>query len=460
MRIALFTFLILLAVPLVRAQLVITNSTMFTIWSDSYARAQFGQRQNFFILSHYINKYPQFLIDPRDHSRSGGSNLEMDTNRFPKYGVPEWGSTHGKTNVVDILYVSANAAPSSNTVFGLFGDMFQAPGHTYNTNGLLTNDWSQSTALYQKVVFGDIPYRSVNGDTSSRDRSYGGRNQAIANGAPFVDTFVNLSNTVVSSFLSPVTTNAYWFNAPALDHPGNELDLCWALTSLTYPTNAGGLGEDTNIYTALIDFGNAATTSTNHCTITGLSKTGNVLTFTFHADRSAPGFYVPDGVQTNDCRGAFTLMPALGNAFCEIWRFSNLPPGSYNLVIDGSNCVTTTDIQLAAGFNFFTNYTGAFWAQKKEGLGLLCDIVDVVRADASTDAHPGDNRLIEKFESYANTVRPTNQGGVDSYIAQADMAAREQELQAEDILIHANAQQTNHTVSICYIAPVFAGGHR
>jgi hypothetical protein len=160
----------------------------------------------------------------------------------------------------------------------------------------------------------------------------------------------------------------------------------------------------------------------------------------------APGFYVPDDVITNDCRGAFVLMPSLGNQFCEILRVTNLPAGNYELNIDGSNAVMVTSAQLSAGYNGFTNYSGAFWAQKKEILGLMCDMLDVLRSDASSDAHPGDNRFIERFESYARARWPTNDFGVDGYVAQ--MSDREIELQAQDVLIHAAAQQTNHTITI------------
>lgn len=456
---------LLIAACAVRAQTadpaIITNDTEIVTWSDSYTRAQYGNRQNDFLASFFINYYPQFWIDYRDHSRSGDSNLGMLTNRIPMLGPVDWSATGGKSNVLNIYYSSANAAPTSNTLFSQFADILKAPAQTYTRFALITNDWPQSPALFKSIVIGDIAYRSVNGDVSSRDRSYGARNAALAAGWPFVDTFVNLSNSIVSAFLNSITTNAFWFDAPAFDHPANEIHLCWALTTLTNPTNNNsGLGVDTNTWTGVVNFNAASVATTNHCTITGVSRVGNVLTMTFHADRMAPTFDVPDGTITNDCRGAFTLMPALGNAFCEILRVTNLPAGNYVIGIDGSNCIYTTDVQLSAGYNCFTNYTGAFWAQKKEGLGLLRDMMDILRSTASDDAHLGDNRLLERYESYAQAVWPTNNVSVSSYIAQHDMLDREAELQAEDVLIHANAQQTNHTITISLIVPRYAPAHR
>jgi hypothetical protein len=426
------------------ADLVLTNDTMVTTWSDSFARAQFGQRQNFFLGSFFINYYPQYFVSYRDHSRSGASNLEMLTDREPMYGIPDAGACQGRTNSLNFFYVSDNGSYDmdgpydSNSIYGFFKGLLQYPTNTYNRFGVLTNDWSQpnAPALFQSVVIGDIPYHAPDGDPGARDYSYGGRSAAWEDGVPFVDTWSNLLGVVTNAYFNGPNL---WFNAPAFDHPANELQLLWTLTTLR------SLGVDTNTYTAVIDFNGAIVSSTNHCNVTGLSHNGNSITFTFRADRMAPGFYVPDGEITNDCRGAFTLMPSVGNQFCEILRITNLPAGNYALNMDGSNAVTVSSAQLAAGYNNFTNYSGPFWAQKKEILGLMCDMLDVSRSDASSDAHPGENLLIERYESYANARWPTN-AGVNPYIT--DMSDREAELQAEDVLIHAAAQQTNHTFTV------------
>jgi hypothetical protein len=434
-----------------QADLTLTNDTMVTTWSDSFARGIYGQRQNFFLGDFFLNYYPRYFISYRDHSRSGASNQEMDTSRVPMFGIPDAGASRGKTNSLNFFYVSDNAeydvppATSSNSIYGYFKDMLQYPTNAYNRFGLLTNDWSQPNPqnLYQSVVIGDIAYNTTDGHPGARDYSYGGRTAAIEDGAPFVDSWSNLVNVVTNAYINGPNL---WFNAPAYDHPANELQLIWTLTTLR------SLGVDTNTYTAVMDFNTATVSSTNHCTVTGLSRLGNSLTFTFHADRMAPGFYVPDNVITNDCRGAFTLMPSLGNQFCEIFRITNLPAGNYQLNMDGSNVVAVTSAQLSAGYNNFTNYSGPFWAQKEEILGLMCDMLDVSRSDASLDAHPGTNILLENYESWARARWPTNNNtSVDYYIAQ--MSDRESELQVEDVLIHAAVQQTNHTITISPLPP-------
>jgi hypothetical protein len=422
--------------------IAITSDTMVTTWSDSYSRGPYGQRQNFFIGSYFINYYPQYFISYRDHSRSGDSNYGMLTERQPEYGIPDAGSSYSKTNGLNLFYVSENGGYSSNSIYGMFKEILQYPTNAYNRFGVLTHDWSQlnPARVYSSIVIGDIPYYTVDGTPFSRDYSYGGRSAAIEDGVLFVDTWANLVNVVTNGAGGYPANSNLWFNAPAYDHPGNELQLCWALTTLR------SFGVDSNTYTAVINFNAATVSSTNHCAVTGLSSTGNGITFTFHADRMAPGFYVPDNVVTNDCRGAFSLMPELGNQFREILQVTNIPPGNYALNIDGSNIVTLSSDQLAAGYNGFTNYSGPFWAQKEEVLGLMCDMADVLRSDASTWAHPGDNRLMVFYESMARSRWPTNNFGVDGYIAQ--MSDCEAVLQAEDILIHTAAQQTNHVFTL------------
>jgi len=351
------------------------------------------------------------------------------------YGIPDAGTSHGKTNGLNIFYVSDNGGPDSNSIYGYFKGLLQYPTKSYTRGGVLTQDWSQPNAksLYSSIVIGDVPYRG--GNLVGRDMSYGARSAAAEVGAPFIDTWNNMVSVVTNNESVPGTL---WFpNSGAFDHPNNVFQLIWTLTNLR------SLGVDTNTYTAVIDFNAGKVSQTNHCTVTGLTTTQTGLSFTFRADRMAPGFYVPDGTITNDCRAAFQLMPSLGNQFCEIIRVTNLPQGNYNLNVDGSNVVTLSSAQLSAGYNGFTNYNGAFWAQKKEVLGLMCDMLAVSRANASDDTGLTNIKL---YESYAATRWPTNNFGVDQYITQ--MSDRESELQAQDVLIHAAAQQTNHVFTI------------
>src|SRR5882757_4488940 len=108
----------------VSAGIIITNDTMVTTWSDSLARAQYGQRQNFFLGSFFINYYPQYFVSYRDHSQSGANNREMLTDRLPMYGIPDAGACYSKTNSLNIFYVSGNGSAQtgesfdSNSIYG------------------------------------------------------------------------------------------------------------------------------------------------------------------------------------------------------------------------------------------------------------------------------------------------------------------------------------------------------
>jgi len=443
--------------PVARAQVPITNNTLMIIHSDSYSRAQYGNRQNFFILSYYIFMHPEVVISPRDHSRSGGANWEMLTNRFQKFDYPEWGITGGNTNVVDFVYVSGNGGPNSNQIYTNFSDIVKAPFYAYAKDGLFTNDWHQGTNLFYKVIIGDMPLWAANGNQTIAQYSLGGLEVATENGLKYVDTFNNLVQAETNwNGGYPANSNLF-FNPPNYDHPANEIQLAWALSTLH------SLGEESNAFTAIFDWNNTtAPSQTNHCVASSLSQSGGVYTLTLHALRMGPGYYYPDASQTNDSTGGFLLMPQITNYICEIIRITNCPAGNYNVSEDGLTILTNvSSARLSAGINLFTDvHSGAMWAQKKECLGELCDMVNINRTNASVTYQPSGNTLIIRQESYANDRWPTN-AGMANYIAL--MGDREAELISEDQIIHTNAQQTDHVFQFSEILPPvprYAPAHR
>jgi hypothetical protein len=231
----------------------------------------------------------------------------------------------------------------------------------------------------------------------------------------------------------------------------NEYAFIWAITTLT------NLGVDSNSFTAVLDFNNATVSSTNHCTIGSVSLSGLSLTISaFHADHQAPAFYVPDGTTTNDMRQAFVDIPAFGNAFCEIIRITNAPTGTYNVQWDNYPPIQVSSAQLASGFNWWTNYANPFFYQGMSTIYAMCDMRDVLRTDSSNPAHGGAGLLLSQYESYARAVYPTNFLGVDNYIAQGDMVARESSLQTQDATTHATTQQTNHTLTVSWLSSLGA----
>lgn len=441
------------------AQLTITNHFGMSFYWDSFGTAQFAQRYTFVVWSFYAQMYPQYVMSPRDRSRSGADNIDVNTNRLQKLGSLDAALCTGVTNWFNFLFVSGNhviANGGSNGIFAAQSQSVQAPTNTYNRLDVFTNDPPIPNAPlhFRNVLLGDIAYwPGGNGgvvSTASRDYSYGGRSVALANGWPFVDMFVNISNAVQTAY--GINTNGFWFSSSTgstNDHWGNEIQFVGGLTTIK------SLGEDTNIFTAVMDWSNPSVPSqTNHCTVSGGSVVGNTFTFTLHADRMGSSYYVPSATQTNDMTGGIPLMPSLTNYQCEMLRVTNLPALNYNMFEDGVQIMTNVaSSTLSAGINLFLVNAGAMWNQKCQTMNLLCYYANVSPTNATDTYQPhGTNELWVAQGSYAATVWPTNSTSVTNYIAQSDMVARNNALLAEDQVLNANVQQTNHTFVISAIA--------
>jgi hypothetical protein len=425
----------------------ITNDTQVTTWSDSFSRAQYGQRQNFEVGSYFISYYPQYFVSYRDHSQSGSGNPNMVSSLMPKYGLPDIGLLAGRTNMIDIFYPSDNGGLTSNQMYGWFHDfIFKYPTNTYDPSGNFTNDFpiANIASHHQMLVWFDGIYYSANGGFDSSQLKYnaGAGQAAIDSGVPYLNAWVNMSNAVVPMY--PANSNL-WFNPPLRDHPADALQGLWFLCAMT------NLGIDSNTFSCTIDLTGATVRSTNHLTIGGIQSLGGgrwAIT-NFHADRMAPALYHPDGTTTNDLT-PWAWIPGsnpLTNAFQEMLCFTNLMDGQYKITMDSNYvfyCVATNG---RLDINLWNNYTNAFQAQGQAILYLLCDLISVSHADQSSDLTPGVNVNIEQYESYARARYPTNGPYGNAYYINL-MADRETTLDAVDVTIHAAAQQTNHTFVI------------
>lgn len=178
-----------------------------------------------------------------------------------------------------------------------------------------------------------------------------------------------------------------------------------------------------------------------------------------------PGWDVPDGTITNDARACFTVFPMLAQFFTWTLQVTNLPAGNYTVAIDGSNVVTLTDVQLAAGWNMFTNYNGALWAQRKEVLGRKrdqegLDRVTLVSHGGGSLGVLGTGDLVN-YQGNADLQYVTNGKRGSAYVSA--MATLIADMQVYDNAIQAAAVQTNHVFSISQNPPpppVFAPFHR
>ena len=427
----------------------ITTNAVLATFSDSFDRAQYGNRAFCYVESAYVLRHPNVTIRPRSHSRSGGSNpghliaTEGDVNSggIPKYGQGTWGSLRDTHQNFAFQHVSANGGLNSNSIYTNFLKILQAPTNLYDrTTNFITG---ASTSQVYHVVVGDIPYDEASGQVANRLRNDGATNAAGQFGYPFVQSWERLVVGVSNDFNQALGMGAWWPGS----HPGNPIHLAWALTIWR------DLGEVTNINSATLDWGGASVTTTSQCTVTSVSLNSAVLTFTWRAQRHAMAFDVPDGTITNDGRLAFVMFPELTNALRETITVTNVPAGNYVVAMGGTTLGTFTSQQLSNGLNLFHIYIGPLHNQKKEVLGRLRDMRGVNRADASTEAEVG-NQLIEAYESNARTLWPSMTTGAAGFPELVeDLDSFQADLYTQDAVIKAAAQPTNHTFTITLAEP-------
>lgn len=420
------------------AQLPFTANKTVLGLGDSLWRSQFGQGQSHFMYSDFVCMHPQYFIACHDQSESGRSVFTLMTNHMGMFCTSEYGTTAGLTNVLTLVYCSGNAAGSfgSNGMFLYVDKILQAPISMYNQFGQFTNDWTLPTNG-DFCVIGDVPAAGTSVDLTASNYSAGGAIAAFGRGYHYINTFSNVIGVWTSA-----AAQGHYFDPPAKNHHDRSLGLIQAETTLK------SMGAETNAFTTIINFGAVSVSSTQHCTVTSLTTSGNGVAFTFHADRMKGGYYSKSDHQTNDCLPAFGLMPTLTNYACEIFRFTNCPAGNYNLVEDGEVVLQgVSSVNGEVVINHWSDvHTGALWRQKEAVLNYYNDMVNVDRTNASDLYQPNGNQLIIQKESNANiTAWQTNKGTADWT---ASLQPFQNNIKQEDILINTAVQQTNHAFAL------------
>jgi hypothetical protein len=202
------------------------------------------------------------------------------------------------------------------------------------------------------MFLGCLPDNDAPPSSLAAQRNYASTNANAIYGTPIINTFDYLY------------TNGYFTNALATFDNGHPLQ---ALTLVIDDYQLRAMGADTNVGSFTADW-NAATvigTTTNHCVVTSVSKSGNTLTVTMQWDRMGIYYDVPDDLSTNDARNAFLINSHLADTWQWPVKVANLPAGNYTVAIDGSDVCTLSSAQLAAGWNQTTNNAGPIWEQMK-----------------------------------------------------------------------------------------------
>jgi hypothetical protein len=427
------------------ADLAVSNNAVIVLFGDSFDQDQYGTRYGSYLQSYFALNYPQYNIYWRGASRSGGTLKDVLTNRVEQIGLGHWGYGFNSYQHIGIVQTTDNGGDSSNSLTATVSQIFQAPKLMSSGGSNLVNEggWASANTV-QWIGVGDTPEPGdTNGYTANRDRNNAMTNAGWQLGVRGVDLWNSLSRAWTNDY-NTRGTNALvgWFPG---GHPGNPGHLCMALVILRQLTT------DTNISSCAVDW-NGSLVSADHCAVSGISQAGNRLTFQRKDDRLPLGWDSLDGTGsvTNDCRNAFVLMPELADTFKFMLTVTNLPPGLYSVVIDGTPVATLSDTVLARGWNMFTNTVGPYWAQRKEVLGRTRDQKYVNRVTL-TAGSAGDQQGLVSYGSYASLYWTNKLNRGDQLISL--LSTREANVIGYDAKIRDAAQPTNHTFTILPFAP-------
>jgi hypothetical protein len=333
-----------------RATFVFTNEFNATENWSSFDAGQFTAPSYllggaYFRTAVYLGN-PQFTNHQDCVGASGSSWGNEITNHIESSESALWASY--KVAGYNLFQANDNGGyQNSNTIWGLGTNYAISPGITFNGTAF-TNEGITTVAITHWFVGNAIQ----DGGSAASNRNAGciGLNTTYSN--PQFDLF----NEMRTNFTDDAT------NYYALGHPKPWLSLMMGMFQ------ALNMGVDTNVWSVNFNFSNG-TASTNNCTVTGLTMTATSLTCGFRPVREAMAWDVPDGIITNDARPLFGIIPALGTAFNDTIKATGLPANTYGIYCNGVLADVATDVQLASGRNWFTNYSTPFWTNRVECLG-------------------------------------------------------------------------------------------
>lgn len=443
MKFALAIFMMLTLNFTGRAQMVVTNEVNGTFDATSYDTLYKFFEPNF--ASYFYDGYPAFTNHIYSVSQGGASWETQFEDNQEMFCLPYWMSFTVPSH--DWMLSTENGAfNTTNQVFQWGTNLFNAPPLFWNGTAV-TNEGALVTVPIEHDALGAIP-DDYNGAAGNVQLNLGCLMLAQKYSTPPVDMYNGLytpdwSNDFSGSKLVGFYNSLGQPGHPN-DHPYTPGYLCMAMVALV------DLGADTNVGSITFDWSSHLIVATNQVAVVSPAFAGNTFSFTARFDRMPMAWDVPDGTITNDARDAFVIMPRLGNLFHWPLQGTNLPPGNYVVAIDGSNVVTLTAAQLAAGWNMFTNYNGALWAQRTAVLRWKryqegYDPVTLLTHSAGSPGFLGvaDNWNYQSLASQQYGDR--NKRGKEYDDGMTNEVAQ---VRQYDAAINAAARQTNHTFSI------------
>lgn len=445
LQLVLMLFMPLVAKP---STLMFSNHCIVIINGDSLLLSDnppTGYRIPDYIESYFQLMYPGQDIHVFNNSRSGGNMEDILTNRLQKLNVPLWAWKTNNFQHVGFVVSTDNGGLTSNNMVLAHSNIYQAPLLMSDGDDTLNTHlgWASSNVV-QWVGIGYVP-EGTDGNETERQRNNAGTNAGWQLGVLGIDWWNRQAPSWTNDVNNNSGQNVGFYVSPAGHFTGGGALSC------TYSTLRGipVIAADTNVSTCLVDWSAAVAASTNHCTITSIVLSGKTLTFIRHDDRLPFAYDMPDGTITNDCSGAFRLIPSDMDMFKFTTQLQNLPSGTYTVTIDGVLCATLNNAQLAAGWNMFTNTVGPYWAQRKEVLGRIRDKEYVDRVTLIPGS-AGDQQGMISFMSNASSQWAANIRG-DAYIASLNNNASN--VFYLDSLTATAALPTNHTFQITLVSP-------
>jgi hypothetical protein len=433
------------------ADLVVSNNAIICVFGDSFMQSDAaggmvtGYRFPDYLESYFQLNYPNSNIHLFNISRSGGNMEDVLTNRLPAAGLSLWAYQFNNYQHIGICQPTDNGSLNSNQMYAAMGKVFSAPGLLSDGNDtLVTHSGWCATNTIQWIGMGDPP----GADTNGGFLTIKARNDASVNagwnlGIRGVDSYNMLSNSWVPDWDFNAGRNIQYVFPSGIEHFLAGGGLSWCMSFLR------GITTDTNISTATVDW-NGSVVATNHCVVSGVTQSGNVLTFQRKDDRLPMAWDVPDGVITNDARPAFLLNASDADYFKYTLQVRNLPAGMYAVLIDGTPVATLSDATLSSGWNMFTNMVGPIWAQRKEVLGRIRDKEHINRVSLLPRAVDGTG-MYSYFSAISGKWGSPNFFRGDALIS--GLSPNVSNVFSLDALTAQAAQPTNHTFSIMPLAP-------
>lgn len=433
-------------------ELAITKSNVdFTTVGDSYFYDPSATTPNVgggwndltanMLMTRYVTNYWRYY----NASRSGGTDIDVQTNRLYPSVFPFNGYRTNNDQRIIVIKATQNGYVSSNATYLSFSNFSLAPATMFLGDGSAVSPAGiAQTMTYQFWFMSDMPSEANDGNILTRGAlSEAATNAGIRLATGELDIYYHVYSSWTNDYQQNGGTNVMWalLNTGKIDHPGKGGHLNAALA--TYKQ----WHSDTVISDETIDYSTGLSVSTNHCTVSGIMVSGNNISWTRHDDYIRFAWDVPNTTTgiTNDCRNAFNLNPSDGTNFIFNFAVTNLPANhTYNVLVGGINIGTKTSAQLAQGVNMFTNYLHPEWLQAVEVLGLERDMSYVDRITL-IQGSAGDGKGFVSYGSFAATKWQAGDRG-DTLIA--NMTASGDQLKTYTDAIHIQVQPTNLVYSL------------